>query len=181
MKGKLFIVSALALSVLLGGCAGGDTDKVDNGTPVENAVDETEDLAEDVKEEAEDELKDAQDSIEDEVDKAEDAIEDAKEEVSDFEWPSDFMPNVPEFKGKIFKVNEKDFDHMYLAYENVTQEEAVEYIQSLKDAGFVNDADEYIASTVVNFKGYDKDGNFAKFRWSENGYATVDMIYPEKE
>ena len=91
------------------------------------------------------------------------------------------MPHVPEFEGTIFKVDEKDANHMYVAFKDVSQEEGVEYVEALKDAGFTEEADEYIASTVVNFKGFDKDGNFAKFRWSENGYATITMTYPEED
>lgn len=178
MKGKLIIISALALSLLLAGCNSDNNEVVeDNTAPVEDAVEEIEEETEDAVEEVEEEAEELGDETEEVVDEVEDEIEEETAEV----WPADFMSNVPEFEQTIFKINEKDAKHMYVAFEDVSQEDAVEYVETLKDAGFSNDADQYIASTVVNFKGYDENGNFAKFRWSENGYATIDMIYPEEE
>lgn len=183
MKRKWFLVTALALSVVLAGCAGGDN-------AVEDELEDAQESVEEAGEKADDKLEEIGEDDKDAVDEAEEKADDKLEEVGDKaedavkgddqEWPADFMPNMPEFEGKIFKVKEKDQNNMYVAYEDVTQEEAVEYVEDLKEAGYTNEADEYIASTVVNFKGYDENGDFAKFRWSENGYATVDMIYPEE-
>lgn len=177
MKRKLFMVSALAVSLLVAGCTSDNSDVVEENTaPVENPVEEAEEAVEEAKDEAEEALDQAEEA-EEKVEEAEEAIDEATDQV----WPASYMAHVPEFEGTIFKINEKDVNHMYVAFEEVDQEDAVEYVQTLKDAGFTVDADEYIASTVVNFKGNDKDGNFVKFRWSENGYATVDMVYPEEE
>ena len=194
MKRKWFLVTALALSVVLAGCAGGDNaveDELEDAQEsVEEAGEKADDKLEEVGEEAQDAIdeagEDAKDAVDEAGEKADDKLEEVGEKAEDAikgddqEWPADFMPNIPEFEGKIFKVKEKDQNNMYVAYEDVTQEEAVEYVKDLKEAGYTNEADEYIASTVVNFKGYDENGDFAKFRWSENGYATVDMIYPEE-
>lgn len=179
MRRKLFIVSALVLSVFLAGCADDNNDVVDEdqNPPVEQNEDEGSNDSEEPAENDEDtDVADEEDATD------EDAVEeDEALEEPELAWPADFMPHVPAFEGSIFKVNEKDETHMYVAFEEVSQEDAVEYVSVLKEAGFTKDADEYIADTVVNFKGFDKDGNFAKFRWSQNGYATVDMVLPESE
>lgn len=175
MKSKWLLITILILSLVLSGCAGADNTVEDELEDAQQSVEET---GEEANEELEELGEDIKEEIEETSDKTEN--EDKDDKVEDQKWPADFMPNVPEFEGKIFKVKEKDENNMYVAYEDVSQEEAVAYVEDLKQAGYTNEADEYIASTVVNFKGYDENGDFAKFRWSENGYATVDMIYPEE-
>lgn len=164
MRRKLLIVSALALSVFLGGCADKETDLVDESLPVEEDVVVDEEVAEEDTTEAE-----------------EDAVEEEVVENEALVWPGDLMPNVPEFQGNIFKVNDTDANHRYVAYEEVTHEEAVEYISVLREAGFTENADEYVSDYAVNFKGNDKDDNFVKLRWSQNGYISIDMITPTEE
>ncbi len=175
MRRKLLIVSALALSVFLGGCADKETDVADQDLLVEDNVDvEDQEVAED----------DATDVEEDAVEEdtvEEDAVEEDVVEDQGLAWPGDLMPNVPEFEGDIFKVNDKEANHRYVAYEGVSHEQAVEYISILKEAGFTENADEYVSDYAVNFKGNDKDNNFVKLRWSQNGYISIDMITPTEE
>lgn len=161
MKSKLFIFMALILSVLFTGC-GGDTETEKENISIEDVIDEGGEKSDGLLEEAEDKAK-----------------QQLKEE--DLSWPVGFMPSVPKFNGEISNLKEKTLDHMYVAYRDLSQEKALVYVDELKEAGFINEADEYISSTIVNFEGYNKEGNFVKFRWSENGHGTIDMIYHQEE
>lgn len=181
MKRNLLIILMLVLAVSLTACS----TKSEDETPVTPDTENVEDMG-DVEEDTPEEPQDQVDNNEEsEVEDTED-IEDANdseenEENTDsegaFSWPNDFMPNVPEFQGKIFKFTEKQDDvHIYIGFEDVSHEEAVNYVDALKEAGFTKDSNGYSSNGTVNYKGLDKDNNFVKFHWSQNGYAGVDMI-----
>lgn len=178
MRRKLFIILALSLSVFLAACDGETQDNANDNPPVEENVDEQENDTED---NVEDDDKETEETTEEEnADSQEE--NDSEEAVVDEEslsWPKDFMANVPEFDAKIFKVKEKDDNHLYVGFESVSNEEAIAYVAELKEAGFTKDSNEYISDTAVNFKGNDKSGNFIKFHWSQNEYAGLDMIIQE--
>lgn len=174
MRRNLLVILMLVLAVSLTACG----TKADDNSTTAPETEETENVEvvdEDTPEEPQEE-ENVDEETNEEADEPADEEEVAENEES-FTWPKDFMPNVPEFQGKIFKFTEKqDNVHIYIGFEDVTHEEAVNYVEELKEAGFTKDSNGYSSEGTVNYKGNDKDGNFVKFHWSQNGYGGVDMI-----
>lgn len=168
MRRNLLIILMLVLAVSLTACGTKSEDNPATAPETEDVDLVEEDVVEDAEKEEAEETDETEEPAETDEDDA-----DAEDELT---WPSDFLPSVPEFQGRIFKFTEKQDDvHIYIGFEDVTYEEAVDYVEELKEAGFTKDSNGYTSEGTVNYKGDDKDGNFVKFHWSQNGYGGVDI------
>lgn len=153
MKRKSIIILALilALSLFATAC----TTKVEDKTPEEPAVTEG-------------------DKPEDEANK--DTNKDDAPVESESDWPSSFMPTVPELKGDIVVNDERGEHHRYVGYESLDYDTAVAYVEDLKAAGYTFHAFEKINDSLVKYKAFNTDGELVKFYWTANGRAGVDLI-----
>ena len=100
--------------------------------------------------------------------------EDVVESESD--WPTSFMPTVPELKGAIVLNEERSEDQRYVGFESLDYDAAVAYVEDLKAAGFTVNPDEKIEDSLVKYKAFNNDLQLVKFFWTANGRAGVDLI-----
>lgn len=93
-------------------------------------------------------------------------------------WPSNFMPNIPELKGKIVNVLNQNNETIEINMEYVEKTDFEAYIAVLKQNGYTVDADEVKDSNSYDYRAYNKNGDFIN-PYMRFGDKTV-IIYMEK-
>ena len=97
------------------------------------------------------------------------------EEVSN-SWPKDFMPGAPELEGNIVVVKEEGPNKYFVELKDIAYDDAVDYVNSLKDAGFVDNTNEHIDDKSIQYKGMDASNNLLIFHWDKSQIAKVELI-----
>jgi len=101
--------------------------------------------------------------------------QDKSEEVSD-KWPEDFMPEAPKLEGDIVISKEEGPKKYFLKFDNIEYDEAVSYVNTVKEAGFSKNANDHIDRDAINYKGMDEDNNLLIFHWNKNGISKLELI-----
>lgn len=97
------------------------------------------------------------------------------EEVTN-SWPKDFMPGAPELEGNIVVVKEEGPNKYFVELKDIAYDDAVDYVNSLKDAGFVDNTNEHIDDKSIQYKGMDASNNLLIFHWDKSQIAKVELI-----
>lgn len=157
-KSLIILALVLAISVFATACASDSGEK----TPEEPIVN------------GEDNSGDLQDNTEEDIEelKAEDITED--------NWADSFMKNVPVLEGEVVSVDARDDSHVYVSFESVEYDEAVEYVEELKSAGFSYYTEEMVEEHIIKYNGTDTNNNIVKFHWAPNGRSGINLIRKDK-
>lgn len=157
MKKKLMIIFSLVLALSVTACAKADEKEIDSGkedTPVEKPQVEEE--------------KDPSDMEDQDLETSPDS------EISE-DWPKDFMPKAPVLAGEILQVKEEGPNKRYIELKALEYDLATSYVDSIKEAGFTENANEEINSNIVKYKGMDSDKNLIVFIWKKD-ITKVELI-----
>ena len=73
---------------------------------------------------------------------------------------------IPEFEYGIFDSSSQDHDMYYVVFSDV-DEECAAYIEELKNAGFINDADEGSSDGIIWYNAYDEEDHYCDFIYTD--------------
>lgn len=96
--------------------------------------------------------------------------------TDDVPWPKDFFNDIPELEGKITEVSSGSPQDKFVFVEYVTKEDAWDYMEKLKDLGFVKAPSESVSGSSLNYEAGNEKGGYIVFSWSDNGYATISLV-----
>lgn len=99
--------------------------------------------------------------------------------TDDVPWPKDFFNDIPELEGKITQVSSSSPQDKFVYIEYVTEEDALDYTEKLKKAGFVDNPSEAISGDYLNYQAGHENGDYIVFDWSNSGYATISLVKGE--
>lgn len=159
MKRKLLIILGLVLTLSITACAEDSGEDVD--TPVEDQEQEV-----DINVDGEDQAADKDQEEDSNI---------SSGDVSD-EWPSGFMPEVPKLKGDIKVVKEEGPNKYFLEFENIQYEDAQDYVDDLRDAGFNDELTEEANENMVKYKANDSNKNMVVFIWKKDAITKLELI-----
>lgn len=166
MKRKFLIILGLILTLSITACAkddaveDGDTVVEDQGQDVDSSVTEEEKAAEEDQDESD----------------GEDSTTSMDDNGESGKWPSDFMPEAPKLKGDIKVVKEEGPNKYFLEFENIQYEDAQDYVDDLRDAGFNDELTEEANENMVKYKANDSNKNMVVFIWKKDAITKLELI-----
>lgn len=93
--------------------------------------------------------------------------------TDDVQWPKDFFNDIPELEGKITEVSSNGNEDKFVYIEYVTKEDAIDYVEKLKQSGFELSPYESITGDYINYDASSENEDFISFNWSIGGYVTI--------
>lgn len=99
--------------------------------------------------------------------------------TDDAEWPANFFDDIPELKGKITQVYNSSEQEKYVYFEHVKKDDALDYIDILKNIGFTKTPSEYVSGNYLNYEASNKDGDYMVFDWSDDESASIVLLKDE--
>lgn len=91
-------------------------------------------------------------------------------------WPQNFMTEAPELDGGIVVVKEEGASKYFIELKNISHDDAIDYIESVKKAGFLDNSNGHIDDNSIRYKGMDKSNNLLIFNWNKSQIAKVELI-----
>ncbi|MDR7869320.1 MAG: hypothetical protein RIN55_00575 [Tissierellaceae bacterium] len=98
--------------------------------------------------------------------------------TDDVSWPVDFFKDIPELEGKITQITSSSPSDKYVYIQYVIKEIAIDYIEKLKEVGFVDTPYESISGDYINYEAGNEKGDYIVFSWS-NDDATINLMKGE--
>lgn len=89
-------------------------------------------------------------------------------------WPNDFL-DIPELEGKITSISSSGSAEKYIYIEYVKKDDALDYIDKIKEAGFSASPSESISGSFINYESGNENGDYIVFSWSDNENASITM------
>lgn len=114
------------------------------------------------------------DTITEEVDIAEEV-----DMTDDVPWPSDFFIGIPELEGKITGVSSSGETEKYVNIEYVEKEDAMEYFNKIKEAGYTEGATESISGDYIDYQASNSVGDYIIFNWNSGNYSSLTLVKVE--
>ncbi len=99
--------------------------------------------------------------------------------TDDVPWPKDFFNDIPELEGKITQVNSSSPQDKFVYVEYVTKDTAFDYINKLKDIGFIITPSESQSGDYLNYQASNEKGDYIVFDWSDSESATINFLKGE--
>lgn len=99
--------------------------------------------------------------------------------TDDVPWPKDFFNDIPDLEGKITEVSSGSPQDKFVFVEYVTKEDAWDYMEKLKDLGFVEAPSESVSGSYLNYEAGNEKGDYIVFNWSDDGYTTISLVKGE--
>ncbi len=99
--------------------------------------------------------------------------------TDDVPWPRDFFNDIPEIEGKITQVSSSSPEDKYVFIEYVTKENALDYLNQLKEIGFIDYPSESLSGDYINYEAGNEKGDYIVFSWSDSEYATINLLKSE--
>lgn len=99
--------------------------------------------------------------------------------TDDIPWPSEFFNDVPEIEGKITQVSSGSPQDKFVYIEYVTKDNALDYLDKLKDNGFVDYPSESLSGSYLSYEAGNDNGDYIIFDWSDNETATINFMKGE--
>lgn len=93
--------------------------------------------------------------------------------TDDVPWPKDFFTVIPELEGKITGVSSSGESEKDVYIEYVEKEVATDYINKIKEAGFVEEVSESMSGDYMNYQAYNSDGDQIIFTWNSGNFASI--------
>ncbi|HLR20971.1 MAG TPA: hypothetical protein VK087_03100 [Tissierellaceae bacterium] len=155
MKGKLMLILGLVLVLSITACSTDEPIDDEDTPPIENRED-----------------------LEEEEEKKEEESETTSEDPEKFsdEWPEDFMPEAPKLAGDIVRSKEEGPHKYFLEFKDISHDDASDYVDSIKEAGFTENTNEYIDTNSIKYKGMDKDNNLLILYWDKSEIVKLELI-----
>ncbi|NLY36854.1 MAG: hypothetical protein GX046_06420 [Tissierellia bacterium] len=166
MKNKFMILLGLIVILSISACTQ-DKDTVigvDDPSPAE----ETKTL----------EIEDVQEPEEDmalELEEESEATTPSPGADSSIKWPEDFMSSAPKLQGEIALVKEEGPNKRYIELKDIAYDDAINYVDSIKEAGFTQNYNEDINANIVKYKAMDSKKNLIVFIWKKD-ITKVELI-----
>ena len=165
MKRIYILILSLILVFSMVACTNGNIDGDQDATlPVETKDEKENDVEEDNQEPDNQEPQEEPSTDPDET-----------KEVSD-KWPKDFMPEAPVLEGDIVRSKEEGPKKYFLEFDNIDYDDAVDYVDTVKEAGFSKNVNEHVDTNIVKYKGMDEANNLLIFHWNKNGITKLELI-----
>lgn len=99
--------------------------------------------------------------------------------TDDVPWPKEFFNDIPEIDGKITQVNSNSPQDKFVYVEYVTKDNALDYLNKLKEIGFIDSPSESLSGSYLNYQAGNEKGDYIIFDWSDSEYATINLIIIE--
>ena len=99
--------------------------------------------------------------------------------TDDVPWPEEFFDDIPEIEGKITQVSSGSPQDKFVYIEYVTKENALNYLNQLKEIGFIDSPSESLSGSYINYEASNEDGDYIVFDWSDSEYATINFLKGE--
>ena len=99
--------------------------------------------------------------------------------TDDVPWPEEFFDDIPEIEGKITQVSSGSPQDKFVYIEYVTKENALDYLNQLKEIGFIDSPSESLSGSYINYEASNEDGDYIVFDWSDSEYATINFLKGE--
>lgn len=99
--------------------------------------------------------------------------------TDDVPWPKDFFKGLPELEGKITGVSSSGEKEKYLYIEYVEKENAIDFINKIKNAGFIEGATEAISGDYMNYEASNSNGDYIVFSWNSGNYSSLSLVKGE--
>ena len=99
--------------------------------------------------------------------------------TDDVPWPEEFFDDIPEIEGKITQVSSGSPQDKFVYIEYVTKENALNYLNQLKEIGFIDSPSESLSGSYINYEASNEDGDYIVFDWSDSEYATISLLKGE--
>ena len=99
--------------------------------------------------------------------------------TDDVPWPEEFFDDIPEIEGKITQVSSGSPQDKFVYIEYVTKENALDYLNQLKEIGFIDSPSESLSGSYINYEASNEDGDYIVFDWSDSEYATISLLKGE--
>lgn len=99
--------------------------------------------------------------------------------TDDVPWPKDFFEEIPELEGKITGLNSYGDSEKDLYIEYVLKEEAADFINKVKEAGFVEEASESTSNDYIEYQAYNADEDYIIIVWNSDNSASISMTKSE--
>lgn len=99
--------------------------------------------------------------------------------TDDVPWPKEFFNDIPEIEGKITQVSSGSPQDKFIYIEYVTKNNALDYLNKLKEIGFVNTPSESQSGSYLNYEAGNEKGDYIVFDWSDNESATINFLKGE--
>ena len=99
--------------------------------------------------------------------------------TDDVPWPEEFFNDIPELEGKITQVSSSSPQDKHVFIEYVTKEIAMDYLDTLKEIGFIVTPSESLSGSYITYEAGNEEGDYIVFDWSDSEYATINIIKSE--
>lgn len=97
----------------------------------------------------------------------------------DVPWPQDFFKDLPELEGKITGITSSGNTEKYIYLEYVEKQDALDYIEKIKEAGFISSPSESMSGDYLSYESGNDNGDYIVFTWSSSENASITMIKGE--
>lgn len=99
--------------------------------------------------------------------------------TDDVPWPEEFFNDIPELEGKITQVSSNSTQDKFIYIEYVTKEVAQDYLNKLKEIGFIDTPSESLSGDYITYEASNEKGDYIIFDWSASEYATINLLKAE--
>ena len=99
--------------------------------------------------------------------------------TDDVPWPEKFFNDIPELEGKITQVSSSSPQDKYVFIEYVTKDNAMNYLNKLKEIGFTETPSESQSGNNLYYEAGNEKGDYIIFDWSDSEYATINLLKGE--
>lgn len=96
--------------------------------------------------------------------------------TDDVAWPKDFFAALPEIEGKITGLNSNGDSEKDIYLEYVEKDTAIEYINKIKEAGFVKEASDSTSSDYLEYEAYNSNEDYIIFVWHSDNTVSMSLI-----
>lgn len=96
--------------------------------------------------------------------------------TDDVAWPKDFFAALPEIEGKITGLNSNGDSEKDIYLEYVEKDTAIEYINKIKEAGFVKEASDSTSSDYLEYQAYNSNEDYIIFVWHSDNTVSMSLI-----
>lgn len=94
-------------------------------------------------------------------------------------WPEEFFKEMPEPEGKIVEIQSIGSNEKYIYMEYVKKEDAISYIDKIKEAGFVTSPSESMSGDYISYESGNENGDYIVFTWSGSESVSISLIRGE--
>lgn len=95
--------------------------------------------------------------------------------TDDVPWPGDFFEATPELEGKITGIN-RSSNEVGLFIEYVEKDVATDYIEKIKEAGFIVDPTEALSSDYIHYEAYNSKEDYIIILWNNDNTSSLTLV-----